>query len=290
MREDIARLFDAMADSYDALEPWYKHLYARLHTILRATLTPARGRRPGRALDVGCGTGFQSTILGEIGYEVHGVDISPGLLTVARRRRLPRSWFSLGSAEDLPYAEAAFDVVNCCGSTLSLVEQPERVLREIGRVLRPGGALLLECEHKWSLDLAWTFLSSLTRDSLGYRTSLAELRRQLASPIREGFWLDYAGDGAGSIRLRLFTLAELSAMLAKAGIRLCRRWGLHSVTNVIPSTVLHRASLGRGLSAVYRALCVLDGAMASLTPAVALANSVVILGRREPSESRDGGG
>src|SRR5262245_48656270 len=106
MREDIARLFDAMADSYDELEPWYEHLYAQLHAILRATLTPARGRRPGRALDVGCGTGFQSAILGEIGYEVHGVDISPGLLTVACRRRPPRSWFSLARAEDLPFTEA----------------------------------------------------------------------------------------------------------------------------------------------------------------------------------------
>jgi len=290
MREDIARLFDAMAESYDDLEPWYEHLYARLHAILRTTLAPARGRPPGRALDVGCGTGFQSAILGEIGYEVHGVDISPGLLKVARRRRPARAWFSLASAEDLPFPAAAFDVVNCCGSTLSFVERPERALAEIGRVLRPGGSLLLECEHKWSLDLAWAFLSSLTRDSLGYRTSLADLRRQLARPLREGFWLDYAGDGAGSMRLRLFTLAELATMLARAGIRPCRRWGLHSVTNAIPSTVLHRTGLGRGLGVVYRALRVLDVAVASLPPAVALANSVVILGQRQPLDSRDGDG
>ena len=40
MRE-AARLFDAMADAYDGLEPWYEHLYARLHAILRGALPRA---------------------------------------------------------------------------------------------------------------------------------------------------------------------------------------------------------------------------------------------------------
>jgi ubiquinone/menaquinone biosynthesis C-methylase UbiE len=276
MSKDVARLFDAMADSYDLLEPWSEHLYAALHAIVRDTLGTGAG---GRALDAGCGTGFQSAILDELGYETHGVDISAGLLAVAHRRlRAPR--VVQANVEVLPYPDATFDAVSCCGSTLSFVERPECALGELGRVLRPGGYLLLECEHKWSPDLAWALLSALAGDALGYRTSLGTLRRQLARPLGEGFWLDYPAEGGETMRLRLFTLAELSAMLARAGCTPCRRWGLHSVTNLIPSTILHRSRLGRALDVLYRGLRRLDGSIQHLPVAAALANSVVILARR----------
>jgi len=45
MTSAVARLFDAMADTYDDLEPWYEHLYDVLHTILRDTI----GRAPSPA-------------------------------------------------------------------------------------------------------------------------------------------------------------------------------------------------------------------------------------------------
>src|SRR5258705_7173596 len=59
MSSAVARLFDAMADTYDELEPWYEHLYDVLHTILRDTI--GRAPSPGaRALDAGLRTGFQT--------------------------------------------------------------------------------------------------------------------------------------------------------------------------------------------------------------------------------------
>ena len=65
MSSTVADLFDAMAATYDDLEPWYEHFYARLHAILRAELGPAPAGA--RALDAGCGTGFQSAILTDLG-------------------------------------------------------------------------------------------------------------------------------------------------------------------------------------------------------------------------------
>src|SRR5206468_9178180 len=75
MTLDVARRFDAMAATYDVLEPWYEHLYEVMHRILRLTL--ARGG--GRALDAGCGTGFQAALLRGFGYETHGLDIAAGI-------------------------------------------------------------------------------------------------------------------------------------------------------------------------------------------------------------------
>jgi MPBQ/MSBQ methyltransferase len=286
MRSEAARLFDAMAESYEELEPWYEELYARLHAILTAELGRAGDDRASRALDAGCGTGFQTTLLETLGYETHGVDISAGLLGVAREKRsLAR--LALASVEALPYPDASFDAVTCCGSTLSFVDAADRALSEMGRVLRPDGVLLVECEHKWSLDLAWELLSALTFDSLGYGVSPVTIWRQLARPLRQGFWLDYPvalpGGRCEVMRLRTFTSRELGTMLATAGFEPVKAWGIHALTNLIPSTVLHRERLGPVARKTYRALCALDRAMAGARPARWLANSLVVLARRVSS-------
>jgi SAM-dependent methyltransferase len=276
MTSAVAQLFDAMAPTYDHLEPWYEHLYDLLHAILREAI----GRAPSlgaRALDAGCGTGFQSALLDELGWQTHGVDVSAGLLAVARRRQ-PGAALALGSVEALPYPDARFDAIVCCGSTLSFVDDPARALVELGRVLRPGGRLLLDCEHRPSLDLAWMLASALTGDGLGYGVPAREAWRALAS--RGRLRLTYPGYGL----LWLFTRRELSAMLRAAGLAPVRAWGLHGVTNLIPSTVLHGQRVPRTLGAAYRGLRWLDAALIDTAPARALANSLVVLAeRRQPS-------
>jgi MPBQ/MSBQ methyltransferase len=272
MPSAVARLFDAMADSYHGLEPWYEHLYDALHAILRQAIGPAPAGG-GRALDAGCGSGFQAARLAELGWQPYGVDISAGLLAVARRE-VPAALLTLGSVEALPYPSARFDVVIAAGSTLSFVDAPARALVELGRVLRPGGRLLLECEHRPSLDLAWTLGSALIGDPLGYGVGAGEAWRALTArgAVRQPY-PDYGP-------LWLFTARELRRLLAAAGLRTVRAWGLHAVTNVLPSTVLHRARLPRPLAAAYRGLRRLDAALAPTAPARALANSLVVLAER----------
>ena len=262
-------LFEAMAAEYDVLEPWYEHLYARLHAILRsASALPREGRA--RALDAGCGHGFQTAELRRLGYEVHGVDLAAALLALARRRvdgaRLVR-----GDLAALPYPDVSFDVVACCGSTLSFVAEPDRALAEVARVLRPGGRLLLECERRWTPDLAWTLASALAGDPLGYGVTPATAWRAFRRPWRAAVRLPYPGYGT----LTLFSSRELRERLAAVGLRWRRAWGIHAVTNVLPSTLLHRARVPRPLAALYRLLCRLD-AVAGAPPVRALANSLVV--------------
>jgi SAM-dependent methyltransferase len=276
---DAARLFDRMGGSYEMLEPWYEHLYERLHAIVRLALAPLARGGAARALDAGCGSGFQTALLRDLGFTVHGVDLSAGLLAVARAK-LPGVPLARGDLEALPYRDAGVDAVTCCGSTLSFVEHPARAVAELGRVLRPGGALVLEVEHKWSLDLVWTLASALTGDPLGYRVSPTAALRQVARPLSEGFHLDYPvalpDGGQASMRLRMFTMAEIDRMLRDAGLVPRAITGIHGVTNVIPSTVLHRERLPRPVASVYRALCRLDRTLGA-TPAWRVANSVVVV-------------
>jgi MPBQ/MSBQ methyltransferase len=278
MEPGTARLFDAMADGYDTLEPWYEHLYAVLHGILREVLArPPRGRRP-RALDAGCGTGFQTAILDELGYETHGIDVAARLLAEARRR-VPSAALARASLQALPYRDASLDAVACCGSTLSFVEDPAAALGELGRVLAPGGVLFLECEHRASLDLGWALVSALGGDRLGYGLSPGVAWRQLVRRPREGCTVTYPGYG----RLRLFARRELTAMLSAAGLDPLRWWGIHSVTNLIPSTVLHRDRLGPVTASLYARLRTLDARLAASPLASRTANSLVVLAKKRSS-------
>ena len=279
MTGSVARFFDETAEDHDVLEPWYAHLQARLAHLVRATLDrapePGRPERPPRALDAGCGTGFPPVRLAALGYAVHGVDLAIRLLAIARGAGRLRA-MAVGDVRALPYPEAAFEVVTCCGSTLSFVPDPATALRELARVLVPDGRLLIEVEHRWSLDLGWALLSALTGDALGYGLSWREALAPVTAPRERACWLRYPGYPP----LRLFTRAELDRLLRAAGLEPVRWWGIHAVTNLIPSTVLHRPRLPPLLGALYRGLCALDRRLSPRRAGRGLANSLVVLTTR----------
>ncbi|HEX8708508.1 MAG TPA: class I SAM-dependent methyltransferase [Pyrinomonadaceae bacterium] len=92
-----------------------------------------------RILDVGCGTGANLELLGRYG-DAEGVDVSPDALAFCRQRGLEH--VRQGAAEKLPYADGSFDLV----TALDVVEHLDddvAGLREMRRVLRPGGRALL---------------------------------------------------------------------------------------------------------------------------------------------------
>jgi len=96
-------------------------------------------------LDVGCGTGILSSRLAGTseGLIVHGVDISPHMIRVARKRGNRRNLqveYQVGTPVRLPYRDGQFDVVFSC-LLFPLLDSSEKEpgLRQILRVLRPGG-------------------------------------------------------------------------------------------------------------------------------------------------------
>ena len=90
-----------------------------------------------RLLDVGCGSGLALSLAAARGAVVAGLDVSPGLLDVARRR-LPDADLRLGDLDELPYAEATFAVVLGINS-FQFAADPVAALTGAGRVVEPGG-------------------------------------------------------------------------------------------------------------------------------------------------------
>ena len=116
----------------------------------QAKLLACASLAPGeRVLDVACGTGLVAFAAAKAvgpGGEVVGVDISGQMIEAARLRadvrKVPNARFTRMDAETLTLPDAAFDVV-LCALGLMYMPDPARALREMRRVLRPGGRLVL---------------------------------------------------------------------------------------------------------------------------------------------------
>ena len=94
-----------------------------------------------RVLDVGCGSGLALVLAARRGAVTSGLDISPGLLGVARER-LPAADLREGDMESLPFGDAAFDAVLGVNA-FQFAGDPQRALREAARVTSPGGRVVV---------------------------------------------------------------------------------------------------------------------------------------------------
>lgn len=263
--ESVSHLFNEMADEYDHLKDlWYSYSFSRIDSIIKHNFTipdSSAIQRP-VMVDIGCGTGIQSLTFAELGYQVVGVDIADDLLRIAEQKvgsRFPsRATFIHGDAQSLPVSDGVADVVNCCGPTISFVPDYRRAFTEMARVLRPGGRLILECEQKWNLDMFWEVVNAGLGNVFGYDESLSEALHHFLPPFRTGHYVKYAfrtESGEKSYMfLKLFTPSELCRDLENAGFKLDEKFGIHIITNVFPSTVLHDASPAEWIRKLFNAL------------------------------------
>lgn len=109
-------------------------------------------RRNVRILDLGCGAGFLSNPLAARGWNVTGIDVSESSIAVATRRDRTRSVrYLVGDARRLSFADESFDVV-CAMDFLEHVDDPQRVIGEAARVLRPRGLFIFHTYNRTLLS------------------------------------------------------------------------------------------------------------------------------------------
>ena len=176
-----------------------------------------------RLLELGCGDGTTGRLLGQAGHTVHGIDSSPAMIELARRRA-PHATLAVGSFVDAPLprdcdaALAVGEVLGYCGGVGGHAPALGRAFVRIRRALRPGGLLLFDlatparapstATRTWSEGDDWAVL---------VETCLAEgdLLRRIVT---------YRDLGGGSFRrsaethrLRLYPPAAVLAALRAAG-------------------------------------------------------------------------
>ena len=139
---------DVVRTAYRRWAPIYDHTFGRVSTEGRkhAAEVINSSTDRGRVLEVGVGTGLA---LGDYGrhLEIIGIDLSPDMLGKARERVANEGLDHVTGlhemdAGDLKFPDNSFDIVTAM-FVMTVVPEPERVMRELARVTKPGGEVLL---------------------------------------------------------------------------------------------------------------------------------------------------
>ncbi|MBO4922497.1 MAG: bifunctional demethylmenaquinone methyltransferase/2-methoxy-6-polyprenyl-1,4-benzoquinol methylase UbiE [Bacteroidales bacterium] len=223
-KEKIQKMFDGIAGDYDRLN----HIMSlgidrswRRRTIKEIV---RKGAAPGaqEILDIACGTGDFSIAIARAmapGSRVTGLDLSEGMLAVMRAKLAAaglegRVACVQGDSEALPYADATFDCVTIAFGIRNF-EHRETALREILRVLKPGGKLvILELSVpsnpviRWFYKLYFTGLlpiigGKISGDKAAYRYLPASV---LNFPGRDEWMATMRACGYAGVRHKAFTL------------------------------------------------------------------------------------
>jgi phosphatidylethanolamine/phosphatidyl-N-methylethanolamine N-methyltransferase len=137
---------DAVKAAYRRWAPVYDNTFGRFASEGRKHAVEIINQGKGRVLEVGVGTGLSLPAYGRH-LEIVGIDLSPEMLEKARERVSAERLRNVAGlhemdAGDLEFPDAAFDTVVAM-YVMTVVPDPEKVMRELSRVCRPGGEVML---------------------------------------------------------------------------------------------------------------------------------------------------
>ena len=176
--------YDLWAGTWDATP---SPIVALEHRALRPWIARLA---PRRAIDIGCGTGRWTAPLGALGF-----DASAAMLEIAARKPELHGRLGLADATALPISTGCADLI-LCALTLGHIPNPSGALAEFGRILEPGGTLLVTDFHPEAFAQGWrrTFQHNGVTYELENHSYTLDLFRN-AAPLRLDEWSDaYIGE------------------------------------------------------------------------------------------------
>ena len=204
--EGVRRMFDRIAPVYDAMN---RLMTAGLDRRWRRLTAEAVARPGAHVLDACCGTGDLALACARAGARVTGLDFSERMLERARRKGPALEWVQ-GDALELPFPDASFDGATV-GFGVRNLEDLERGLAELRRVLRPGGRVgvleitrprgLLRPFYRVWFDRVVPLLGRVLPGGAAYAYLPASVRR---FPEPDGLADLLRAAGFGEVRYRLF--------------------------------------------------------------------------------------
>jgi ubiquinone/menaquinone biosynthesis C-methylase UbiE len=153
---------DLVIETFDTKAPTYAKGYdgtsatAHSFSIRRQRVYEMVDSASGRMLDVGCGPAVTVDHFARMQFDVYGVDIAPEMIAECERLfgDLPRVHFSVGRIEKLDFPDSFFDVVTCMG-VVEYLEDDDAAWREMVRVTKPGGVVIVTLPNRYSPFNVW---------------------------------------------------------------------------------------------------------------------------------------
>jgi demethylmenaquinone methyltransferase / 2-methoxy-6-polyprenyl-1,4-benzoquinol methylase len=219
-------MFDRIARRYDALN---RLLSMGLDIGWRDYL--ARLAQQGPVLDVACGTGDVALALlrRHPDWEVIGLDPTPGMLEIARRKSTPAAnrggsppTYALGAAEAIPYPACRFGTVTIAFGIRNVDDRPAG-LREMARTLAPGGRLLVmefgDPPNRWMRRLHAFYMNRLLPRIAGWFSEREAYRYLVEStqafPSAERFCAMMSEAGLEQVRVHRLTLGVVNVYVGE---------------------------------------------------------------------------
>jgi SAM-dependent methyltransferase len=170
---------------------WARHeghdSYSRFHRDAFLRLVPPPGRL---TVDAGCGEGRLTRDLTALGHHVVAVDAAPTMVRHAREAH-PAGDYRVASAEELPLGEASADLVVAFMS-LQDMDDPDAAVREVRRVLEPGGRFCVALVHP--INSAGKFASDEFDAAFVIAGSYRERQRYVEMVERAGLAMTFTSD------------------------------------------------------------------------------------------------
>jgi len=175
--------------------------------------------RPGRLVDLGCGTGRLAIPFAKRGFDCVGVDLSEEMLSRAKANATTAGvnveWTKANLVDLAELPTESFDYAACLFSTLGMVRgdgNRRAVLANVARLLKPGGLLVLHIHNRWF-------------SGLGRARVAREFLRSLIGKKDAGDITMPQAYGGAPLTLHHFTLREARKLLEKTGFQVKRTVG-----------------------------------------------------------------
>lgn len=185
LKEAACRYFQIHCDWYTEryLVPAGGNILWARHRAVLQMVEEMKLPQGSRILDLGCGAGFLSFDLAKRGYCGVGLDAAPAMIqrckVQAAAQDASRLWhYQVGDVELLPFRDESFDAAICAG-VIEYLPGDENVLREVARVLKPGGRFIICYTNKYGYTLSLFSLFQWFERIPGARKALSTIRRVL---------------------------------------------------------------------------------------------------------------
>ncbi|WP_375579335.1 methyltransferase domain-containing protein [Marivirga tractuosa] len=191
-------------------------------------------------LDVGCGNGIISLNLGELGYNVHGIELSEDALDIAKsQNKFSNVIFEKANAETLKLKGKKYDVV-ICSEVLEHLHHPENLLQELSHLIKNDGVLIVTVPNgigPREMFVTRPFIKIRNNNGLSWK---------LLSTVKSK--LGYSGTTIQSAasdldHIQFFTKKQLKKLAENSGFEIIKLSAANFIDDVFPFSIVARNSM-----------------------------------------------
>jgi ubiquinone/menaquinone biosynthesis C-methylase UbiE len=268
--------YDSLEEEFEAMNEFWENPYDLGTWRMENELVSRNLCQDDPLLDLG--VGFYPHIESTAGKNLICLDISCRSLAVARKvyhEYNQKMEYVCADAMCLPFVDGAFEGIVAGGELINHLPG-QALLKEMHRVLRPAGRVVLSVGMKWCLDSMYAILDAITGNSIGYRMTRSEATQFVQHPLRstEVTWevtpkLD--------LRVTLYSRRDIKAFILLTRFHIVKICSLNLLSAIVPLPIQQNARIHTLLHNIITFLLSLDRCVACVPGLRWLAGNVYLV-------------